>query len=429
MKNRTGLIFLLFILAMIAVVPVNAGDKYYSNGPDISAAIEGTNELSPGSDTTIVIYVENQGLISLKLVETTDITPDYLPTTAKGLKATLESGNSPVTVKSDPQIVGDIPEGYYKPAQFSINIPQDAEEGDYDLILKVDYEYMYRSEQSGTDAISYIFKTVSKDIPVRIKIQPSVQLAISDINTSDLYAGGEGYISMNIKNTGSDTGKETAIYIVPAGKNPITPIEDNIFIGEFKPGDEVKARFKVSVSSDADSSQIYPLEIYATYKNYEGMSSQTATTSVGVGFSGKISFESTGEPSVGYPGQDCLLYVTYKNTGDATAYQAEGRISVVDPFSSDDDNVYLGDLAPGESAQGIYRVKISSDATIKEYALDSEIRYNDAENNNYVSDTVKVLVDVRDDSDKTLIIGGIIIAVIVIAAAGFVISRRRKNVE
>ena len=103
MKNRTGLIFLLFVLAMIAVVPVTAGDKYYSNGPDISAAIEGTNELSPGSDTTLVIYVENQGLISLKLVETTDITPDYLPTTAKGLKATLESGNSPVTTSSKPK--------------------------------------------------------------------------------------------------------------------------------------------------------------------------------------------------------------------------------------------------------------------------------------------------------------------------------------
>lgn len=427
MKKGKGLIFLLLILAMCTAAPVAAGDKFYTNGPAISAAIEGTNELSPGTDTTIVVYVENRGLIDLKLVEATDITPDYLPTTAKGLTATLESGNSPVTVKSDPQIVGDIPEGYYKPAQFSINIPQDAKEGDYELIIKVDYEYMYNTQQTGTDAISYTFKKVSEDIPVLIKIKPSVQLEISEVDTSGLYAGGEGYISMNITNTGSDSGKETAIYISPVGKNPVTPIENSIYVGEFKPGDEIKARFKVSVSSDADPSQTYPIEVYAGYKNYESMSSQTATTSIGVGFTGKISFESTGEPSVAYAGGDTLIYVTYKNTGDATAYQAEGRISVVDPFSSDDDNVYLGDLAPGESARGVYKVKISSDATIKQYALDSEIRYNDAENNNYVSDTVKVLVDVQNDSETTLIIGGIIIAVVIIAAAGFVIARRKKN--
>lgn len=427
MKKGKGLIFLLLILAMCTAAPVAAGDKFYTNGPAISAAIEGTNELSPGTDTTIVVYVENRGLIDLKLVEATDITPDYLPTTAKGLTATLESGNSPVTVKSDPQIVGDIPEGYYKPAQFLVNIPQDAKEGDYELILRVNYEYMYNTQQTGTDAISYTFKKVSADIPVLIKIKPSVQLEISEVDTSGLYAGGEGYISMNITNTGSDTGKETAIYISPVGKNPVTPIENSIYIGEFKPGDEIKARFKVSVSSDADPLQTYPIEVYAGYKNYESMSSQTATTSIGVGFTGKISFESTGEPSVAYAGGDSLIYVTYKNTGAATAYQAEGRISVVDPFSSDDDNVYLGDLAPGESARGVYKLKISSDATIKQYALDSEIRYNDAENNNYVSDTVKVLVDVQNDSETNLIIGGIIIAIVIIAAAGFVIARRKKN--
>jgi len=429
MKKRTGLLFFILILALTAAAPVTAGDRYYSNGPDISAAIEGTNEFSPGTDTVIVVYVENRGLIDLKLVETTDITPDYLPTTAKALTAELESGDAPVNIKSDPQILGDIPEGYYKPAQFSINIPQNAKEGDYDLILKVDYEYMYSNSQTGTDAISYRFRKVSEEVPVRIKIKPSVRLEISDVDTSGLYAGGEGYISMNIKNTGSDTGKETAIYIQPAGKNPVVPIEDSIYIGEFKPGDEIDTRFKVSVSKDADPSQTYPIEIYAVYKDYEGLSAQTAVTSIGVGFSGKIAFESAGEPSVAYAGKDCLIYVTYKNTGDAAAYQAEGRISVVDPFSSDDDNVYLGDLEPGESTQGIYKVKISSDATIKQYALNSEIRYNDAENNNYVSDTVKVLVDVRGGQDSTILIAGILLAVVIIATAGFMIARRKKSEE
>ncbi|UUX93089.1 COG1361 S-layer family protein [Methanoplanus endosymbiosus] len=427
MKKISLYLFVVFLVFAAVIIPVSAGDKFYSNGPELSAAVQGTNELAPGLDGSIVILVENRGLIDMKFVKATDITPDYSPTTAKAVKATLISGNSPLTVKSDPQILGDIPSGYYKPAEFEINIPQDAKEGDYELLLKVDYDYMYNADQSGTDEISYTFKKVSEEIPVRIVIKPSLHLSIKSVRSEELYAGGEGYVTMEIKNDGSDDGTETAVFIQPVGKSPVTPVEDSVYVGDMNSGDSVSVRFKVSVSKDADPTQVYPMQVYATYNNYEDQIEKTAPVSVGIGFKGKIRFKSTGDPTVVSSGEDALIYVTYKNTGDSTAYQAEGRISVVDPFSSDDSNVYLGDLKPGDSVQGVYKVKVSADATAKEYALDSEVRYNDAENNNYVSDTVKVLVTVDKKSDSMMLIAGFLVLVILLGVGAWFYSKKKNG--
>ena len=84
----------------------------------------------------------------------------------------------------------------------------------------------------------------------------------------------------------------------------------------------------------------------------------------------------------------------YKNAGETTIYSTQARISAVDPFTSNDDIAFLGDLRPGESAIASYEVIVDRSATIKEYGLDSEIRYRDALDNTYISDTMKVKITV-----------------------------------
>ena len=96
------------------------------------------------------------------------------------------------------------------------------------------------------------------------------------------------------------------------------------------------------------------------------------------------------------PGSKRTIQVEYQNTGDSTVYSAEARISVVDPFTSSSDIAYLGDLAPGQSAVASYQISVASDATIKEYGLDSEIRYHDALDDTYVSDPMKISIDVKN---------------------------------
>jgi hypothetical protein len=96
------------------------------------------------------------------------------------------------------------------------------------------------------------------------------------------------------------------------------------------------------------------------------------------------------------PGSKKTILVEYKNIGNSTIESAQARISAVDPFTSTSDVAYLGDIAPGQSAVASFQISVASDATIKEYGLDSEIRYRDALDTTYISDPMKVPIDVKN---------------------------------
>ncbi|MDD4483105.1 MAG: S-layer protein, partial [Methanoregula sp.] len=124
------------------------------------------------------------------------------------------------------------------------------------------------------------------------------------------------------------------------------------------------------------------------------VTSRTETTGVAVG--NKVDFAILSPPAEMNPGSKRTIQVEYKNTGSTSVRSAEARISAVKPFSSSSDISYLGDLAPGQSAIASFQLTVSSDATIKEYGLDSEIRYLDDMNTTSISDPMKVTVEVNN---------------------------------
>jgi hypothetical protein len=130
------------------------------------------------------------------------------------------------------------------------------------------------------------------------------------------------------------------------------------------------------------------------------------------------------------PGNKKIINVEYKNTGETTVYSAQSRISAVDPFTSNDDIAYLGDLKPGESVVASYEMSVDRSATIKEYGLDSEIRYRDALDNTYISDTMKVKINVISSAGITAVLSNpVYLSIIVAAIIGIVylVYRYRKK--
>ena len=69
----------------------------------------------------------------------------------------------------------------------------------------------------------------------------------------------------------------------------------------------------------------------------------------------------------------------------------------------------------GESVVASYEVSVDRSATIKEYGLDSEIRYRDALDNTYISDTMKVKVNVTPLSGIASILSNPIYLSIIVA--------------
>jgi hypothetical protein len=104
---------------------------------------------------------------------------------------------------------------------------------------------------------------------------------------------------------------------------------------------------------------------------------------------------------------------------------------MVDPFSSNDDTAYLGDVAPGETREAAFQLSVDSKATVKKYGIDSEIRYNDAFDNQVISDPIKLSITVTRDAGLVagLMSNPILLVVIalIIIGAGYALYRKRGN--
>lgn len=92
-------------------------------------------------------------------------------------------------------------------------------------------------------------------------------------------------------------------------------------------------------------------------------------------------------------GKTKTVRVTYMNVGDATAYGAEAKLSLMSPLTSASNKAYLGDVAPGQSVIVPYTITAGSGAIDKIYGVSSDIRYYDDKDDLQISSAMKVDID------------------------------------
>lgn len=423
-------VLLILVIGMCLITPVFAGTKYMSGNPELSAYISGSNEFTPGDDATLTVVIQNTGLNEYKFVQSSISDPADEPNTAKFLTVTLLPGDAPLIIKSDPQMLGDLKGGNSVSAPFNIKVKSDAPAGTYTLPIGINYTYLYTSDQYGVDTIQYSYKTVNETITIPVNIKSEISIDVLSATPDHLNVGTEGFLDMKIKNIGSESGTKAIVKILQNGNSPIVPTDSSVYIGDFPSGSTVECRYKVSVADTAES-QTYPVDVEVEYQNTEGDFVTSRTDTIGVPVGNKIEFSITSPAPEMHPGNKKVITIVFKNTGDTTVYSAQARISAVDPFSSNDDIAYLGDLEPGESGEANFIVSVDRTATLKEYGLDSEIRYRDALDNTYISDTMKVAIDVVPTTGISTILSNpiylSILAAIIIGIAYIIYHYRKKK--
>jgi len=129
-------------------------------------------------------------------------------------------------------------------------------------------------------------------------------------------------------------------------------------------------------------------------------------------------FEVTGISGNLVVGETQTIDVTYKNTGELTAEDATVRMVVMRPLSIGQSVVRLGTMAPGESRTARFNILADSDAVIKTYGIDSEIKYYDEQGEITISDNLEVSVPLEIAERKIgafeLAFAGVIILLIFI---------------
>ena len=426
--GRLTCIILIFCAFMI--VPSMAGSKFTSGSPELSAYISGTNEFNPGDEVQLPVIIENTGLNEFEYSQPGIINRDDLPNTAKFLTVTLVPGNTPLVVKSDPQMLGDLDGGSTANAVFTLKINSDAAGGTYSVPVMLNYSYLYTANQYGVDLLQYEYQTENITFNIPVKIKSVVSIDVISAVPEDLNVGNEGYLDLQIRNTGSENGTKSIVKILQNGNSPIVPTDSSVYIGDFPAGSTATCRYKVSVSGSAQK-QTYPVDVVVAYQNDEGDFVTSRSDTVGIPVGGKVDFAVISPSAEMNPGNKQAINVEYKNTGDTPVYSAQARIDTVDPFTSNDDIAYIGDLQPGDSRTVSYVISVDRTATIKEYGLDSQILYKDALGNAYTSDTIQVKVNVTEPVGINAVLTNpfylLIIAAVIIGIMYFVFQYRKKN--
>jgi len=130
-------------------------------------------------------------------------------------------------------------------------------------------------------------------------------------------------------------------------------------------------------------------------------------------------------------GSTSLINVTYTNLGETPATDAQAKIVVMKPLSTSTSTVRLGTIGPGESQTASFEILATPDAVVKNYGVDSEVRYIDNDGKTKFSENMKVHMPIEKSESKfsmTMIVG-ILLALILIYQIVKVLRNRKKYSE
>ncbi len=218
---------------------------------------------------------------------------------------------------------------------------------------------------------------------------------------------------------------------------PDTSIQtmESLFPGEMP---EHPLTFTITISNKAPAG-VYYLQLPTSYE-YQSQVRMTTSKVVRLGLTGMdhITYYASANKTLLIPvyvkaspkfevteisgnlvaGETQNIDVTYKNTGELTAEDATVRMVVMNPLSIGQSVVRLGTIAPGESQTAGFNILADSDAVIKTYGIDSEIKYYDEQGEITISDNLEVSVPLEEAERKIgafeLALAGIIILLIFI---------------
>ncbi|HJK10312.1 MAG TPA: hypothetical protein O0W98_06515 [Methanocorpusculum sp.] len=429
---KSALIITACLMLVLIAAPVSAAQVSYSTaGIELFATAEGGNELVPGTETDITIKLTNNAQYEVVAAQS-GLQSQYDVATAYQLRVTLEDADG-ITVKTGTQTVSQIAPGQSATLTYRVSVDQYATPGPQTLKVRVVYNELFSVENYG-DALGYYWLNDRvADVPLDVTVRSQVSPEVLDVSCDDISVGTTGFLTLTIKNAGGMDAQNAYASLITSSSGisstAIVPVESSIFIGDFPAGSTKTVTFKVSVANNAEVNE-YPVGLQIVYQDNYGVDQVSSPVIVGVPVDGKVEFKVTNVESSLGPGDKGLIKVTYTNTGNIKVYNAEARLSAVDPFSSNDDSAYLGDMEPGESVVGSYEVTVDSSATEKEYGLNTEIRYYDANDNSILSKSMKAVVDVKDQSGPLAFFTSpifIIIVVAIVLIGGYYVFMKRKG--
>jgi hypothetical protein len=236
----------------------NMVNLFVQGTPDIKANIINSNPIDvyPGDTATLTLSIENSGSFQAQSVDA---------------KITADAPLDVNWAKSFSSI-GLLDAKQSKTADFTIEVPKDAEAKDYELNLEVQY-------------LDENLASQTKDFTLIFHVKPKAMFATSDAGSDTLYANQNSRtVKLLLKNTGTDTAYNIKAKILP--QYPFSSDGSVRYIDVLEPGKTVPVQFTIDIDKDAKPGK-YALDALMSFEDAQGKSLQdTAKVSLTVASKG-----------------------------------------------------------------------------------------------------------------------------------------------
>jgi hypothetical protein len=397
---------------------VALGYTYVDTGlePVLSAQVVGDPRYYPGDTFAMTVVLTNEDQDTSVQVAPLLAPDTYDPRTALGLVVSPGESDAPVSVKNPPVLVGDIGPGDKVPLTIQGTVDDEAFPGTRTILLNLSYRYVYAIPMTGAEytTIQPLYREMSLTIPVGITIRSEVRPALLHVVQENLVPGTQGYLTGEVKNVGHATGSEVVFTVVPFDNVTFQVVEGSTYIGRFEPGETAPVRVRIAVK-DHTAAGVYPAVLQGTYRESDGSTRTTPSVPVGITVAKGAEFRVESPGIVISPGGTAIINVSYTNTGDSPAVDAEARVIGNHVIVPAKDTAVLGFLGPGETRTAQFELTAKSAISGKQYPLDTEVKYRDGLGALMLSDRASLGVSVQSPEGIDAVTGN---PALMIALAG-----------
>lgn len=355
------------------------------------------NTFTPGQADELTLQVANDGEIgSGSSADSTDFT-----TSARNVRVEVQNDDAPIDINTGEQSIGTVGTNEPRDVPIAIDVPEDAEEGVYELDVELEYRSTSRIfDRGGTQGDRS--HSVTREIEIEIDDGPRFELR--EIET-EARIGDSGSMTAEIENVGDERAEDLTIRLESTSQRVEfgESTTESASLDSLDPEETGTVEYDVSFGPRA-SLREYPLEATVSFEDTEGISGVDSERILNVQPEPEQTFEIGNVDSTLRVGEEGEVVGTVTNTGpisaDSVVVRYADQYPNIVPIESD---VAVGTLEPGESADFELPVEISSEADAVPKSVNMAVTYRNEENKLRQFDDVDAFVDIGEQRDEFLL--------------------------
>jgi len=287
----------------------------------------------------------------------------------------------------------------------------DAEPRNYSLDATVTYED--REGDPGTSG------------PLQFGLSPAPErnpeFSVGDVS-STLRVGREGVLRGTVTNEGGEPARD-AVVVFEGGTRNVEPLEREYSVGRLRAGQSAEFAFDIEVS-DAAGAGPRRFTVHVEYRDEDGDARVSDSFDIRERVGQKRDTFAVATRNASIPkGGSRTVRVAVRNDEDETLTDISAQVFADDPIDVDDSEAFIPRLEPGESTTISFEVSAAQSAlTRKDYRLEMDFQYDDADGDTLLSDTYSIPVSVRESESgggPPVVLIGVAVVVAVVAVLGY----------